>query len=38
MELLIEAGIMKERRVANLLKEANEILWMVVTSIKPSRR
>jgi four helix bundle protein len=38
MELLIEAGIMKQSRIASLLKEADEILSMVVSSIKTSRR
>jgi len=38
MELLVEAGIMKESRIAGLLKEADEILSMVVSSIKTSRK
>ena len=38
MELLIEAGIMKGSRVSGLLSEANEILSMVIASIKTSRR
>ena len=38
MELLIEAGTMKESRVSGLLDEANEILAMVITSIKTARR
>lgn len=38
MELLIDAGIMKEARIAGLLREADEILSMVVSSIKTSRR
>lgn len=38
MELLIEAGVMKESRVSALLNEANEILSMVITSIKTARR
>jgi len=38
MELLIEAGLMKKSRVSNLLHEANEVLAMVVASIKTSRR
>jgi four helix bundle protein len=37
MELLIEAGIMKEARLNGLIGEANEILAMVVTSIKTAR-
>ena len=38
MELLIEGGIMKESRVCDLLSEANEILSMVIASIKTSRK
>jgi len=38
MELLIEAGVMKKSRIAALLKEADEILSMVISSIKTSRR
>jgi four helix bundle protein len=38
MELLIEAGIVKESRVSGLLGEANEILSMVIASIKTSRK
>jgi four helix bundle protein len=38
MELLIEARIMKETRLAALLNEANEILSMVVASIRTSRK
>jgi four helix bundle protein len=38
MELLIEAGIMKEGRISSLLKEAEEVLSMVVSSIKTSRK
>jgi four helix bundle protein len=38
MELLIEAGIMKKSRIPDLLNEANEILSMVVASIRTSRR
>jgi len=38
MELLVEAGIMKESRIAGLLKEADEILSVVVSSIKTSRK
>jgi len=38
MELLIEADLMKKSRVSNLLDEANEVLVMVVASIKTSRR
>ena len=38
MELLMEAGIMKESRVVGLLSEANEILSMVIASIKTPRK
>jgi four helix bundle protein len=38
MELLVEAGLMDENRVADLKVEANEILSMVVASIKTTRR
>ena len=34
MELTIEAGLMPENRVADLMKEANEILSIVVASVK----
>ena len=37
MELLIEAGIVEEARLRDLLGEANEILAMVVTPIKTAR-
>jgi len=37
MELLIEAGIMEEARLRDLMTEANEILAMVVTSIETAR-
>lgn len=38
MEILIESGIMKKNRISDLLSEANEILAMVVASIRTSRR
>jgi four helix bundle protein len=38
MELLVEAGLMDEERVADLKTEANEIVSMVVASIKTARR
>ena len=38
MELLVEAGIMNRNRISALLNEANEILSMVVASIKTSRK
>lgn len=37
MELLIEAGIVEPARLAELMAEANEILAMVVVSIKTAR-
>jgi four helix bundle protein len=37
MELLIEGGQMKAVRMANLMKEANELLAMVVVSCKTAR-
>ena len=38
MELLVETGLIGEKRVAELRSEANEILSMVVASIKTARR
>jgi four helix bundle protein len=38
MELLIESGMVKERLLKNLLKEADEIVAMVVASITTARR
>ena len=37
MELLAEAGSMDENRLIDLKNEANEILSMVVASIKTAR-
>ena len=37
MELVVEAGLMDEKRLADLKAEANEILSMVVSSIKTAR-
>src|SRR5262245_27093282 len=37
MEMLVEAEIVKQELVANLLQEANEIVAMVVASIKTTR-
>jgi len=37
MELLVEAGLIKQSRLADLLQEANEIVAMVVASIKTAR-
>jgi four helix bundle protein len=38
MELLIEAEMVQEHLLSGLLKEANEILAMVVASITTARR
>lgn len=38
MELLVDAGLMKEDLVSTLYQEADEILAMVVASIKTARR
>lgn len=38
MELLIEAGLVSEEKLANLMAETNEILAMTVASIKTLRR
>lgn len=37
IELLVEAGLVKETQVTDLKTEANEILSMVVASIKTAR-
>jgi hypothetical protein len=37
MELLVEAGLVTETRLADLMGEANEIVAMVVASIKTLR-
>jgi four helix bundle protein len=37
MELLIESGIMKDTELTPLMKEANEIVAMIVASIKTAR-
>jgi four helix bundle protein len=37
LEVIVEAGLMKEHRVAPLHKEANEILSIVVASIRTTR-
>jgi len=37
MELLVEAGIMKVGRISSLMSEADEILAMVVASVKTAR-
>jgi four helix bundle protein len=38
IELLVDADIVKRSRISDLLNEANEILSIVVTSIKTARR
>ena len=38
MELLIEAGLMPQQKLASLMKEGSELLAMVVASIKTLRR
>jgi four helix bundle protein len=37
MELLVETGIMSQERMEELSKEANEILAIVVSSIKTAK-
>ncbi len=37
MELLIEAGLMKEEHVSDLYREADEVLSIVVASIRTAR-
>ena len=37
MELLVETGLMNKERLEELMKEANEILAIVVTSIKTTK-
>ena len=38
MELIVETGLVKEGRISDLYQEADEILSMVVASIKTARR
>jgi len=38
MELIIEAGLMPESQVSDLYKEADEILSIVISSIKTARK
>jgi four helix bundle protein len=38
MELLIEAKLVQENNISHLLREANQILAMTVSSIKTARR
>jgi four helix bundle protein len=37
MEIILEAGLMEETKLAELVKEADEILAMVVASIKTAK-
>jgi len=37
MELIVEAGLMKDDRISDLYREADEILSMVVASIKTAK-
>ena len=37
MELLVEAGVVEKGRIASLLDEANQLVAIVVTSIKTAR-
>lgn len=38
MELLIESGLVEKRLLADLVKEADEILSIVVSSIKTAKK
>ncbi len=38
MELIVEAGLLPESRISDLYQEADEILSMVVASIKTAKR
>jgi four helix bundle protein len=38
MELLVQAGLVREERLQGLLAEANELVAIVVSSIKTARR
>ena len=38
MEMLIDAKLVREKLLGDLMREANEIVSMVVSSIKTSRR
>jgi hypothetical protein len=37
MELLVETGLVRQERLEKLMKEANEILAIVVSSIKTAK-
>jgi four helix bundle protein len=38
MELIVEAGLLEQNRISDLYQEADEILAMVVASIKTARK
>ena len=38
MELLVESGIVKARRLSDLMREANELTAILVTSVKTLKR
>ncbi len=38
MELLIDAGIVSEKKLSGLMKEVNEIVAMIVASIQTMRQ
>jgi four helix bundle protein len=38
MELLVESGLMPERKLASLMKEGDEILAIVVTALRTTRQ
>ncbi len=38
MELLVESGLINERRIKDLMAEANEILSIIVSSINTARK
>ncbi len=38
MEMIIEAGLLPENRLTDLMKEAEEILAITVSSIKTARK
>ncbi len=38
MDLLVEAGLVRQSRISGLMREANELLSITVSSIKTARR
>lgn len=38
LELLVESGVLKEKSVAPLMKEADELVAIIVSSIKTARK